>query len=177
MEWRSNTSSLADEGATLSTEAIPTETERDRVIETVARFHRAVDYANWDLFRSVVTDDVAWWISISDGSSSLVHDFSGADNIVEYLRLVAPGATPHHHTTNHLVEIGETTASYQAYMLAMNRMTLTPLAEAMVGCELVRSGSGWLIARFSITEHVQRGSVSYIESLLEDWTSPTEGCA
>lgn len=156
----------------MSTDAIPNETERDRVIETVARFHRAVDYADWDLFRSVVTDDVAWLISISDGTSSLVHDFSGAHNIVEYLRFVAPGATPHHHTTNHLVEIGDTTATYEAYMLAMNRMTLTPLAEAVVGCELIRAGSRWLISRFSIEEHVQRGSVSYIQSLLKDWESP-----
>ena len=74
----------------MSTDAIPNETERDRVIETVARFHRAVDYADWDLFRSVVTDDVAWLISISDGTSSLVHDFSGAQNIVEYLQKGLP---------------------------------------------------------------------------------------
>ena len=156
----------------LSAEMIPTETQRDRVIETVARFHRAVDYSDWDLFRSVVTDDVAWWISISDGSSTLVHDFSGADKIVDYLQLVAPGATPHHHTTNHLVEISETTANCEAYMLAVNRLTLTPLAEAVVKCDLLKSGDGWLIERFTIEEHVQRGSVRYIQSLLRDWVSP-----
>ena len=156
----------------MSTETIPKETERDRVIEAVARFHRAVDYADWDLFRAVVTHDVAWWISISDGSSSIVHDFSGADNIVDYLRLVAPQATPHHHTTNHLVEIDEAIAKYQAYMLAVNRQTLEPLAEATVECDLVKPGKDWLITQFSITEHVRRGSVPYIQSLLGDWESP-----
>ena len=91
----------------MSTETIPRQSERDRVIETVARFHRAVDYSDWDLFRAVVTSDVGWRISISDGSSTIAHDFRGAENIVGYLQFVAPGATPHHHTTNHLVEIGE----------------------------------------------------------------------
>ncbi len=73
--------------------------ERDRVIETVGAIPSRGRLRRLELVPRVVTEDVGWLISISDGSLSLVHDFSGAENIVEYLRLVVPGATPHHHTT------------------------------------------------------------------------------
>src|SRR5690349_2990080 len=100
----------------MSTTRVEEVADRLAVLDLVTQFHRAVDFSDWDLLRRVTTDDLEWDWSATYPGGSVADGAQGKEAVVAWLEAATRSATPHHHTTNHLVEIDGDRATSQSYM-------------------------------------------------------------
>jgi hypothetical protein len=130
--------------------------DRMSVLDLVTQFHRSVDFKNWELLRSIVTDDVVWeWIGRFPGGSAS-DGAEGRDAVLGWLEKATLQATPHHHTTNHMVELAGDSAHTESYMFVADRFTLQTLAIGVLETDCVRIGGEWLVRKLRVDEQIGR---------------------
>lgn len=130
--------------------------DRMSVLDLVTQFHRAVDFKNMELLRSIATDDLEWeWIGRFPGGSA-TDGAQGRDAVLDWLQRATEHATPHHHTTNHMVELTGDSAHTESYMFVADRFTLQTLAIGVLETDCVRVNGEWLVRKLRVDEQIGR---------------------
>ena len=111
------------------------------IAENVTRYAYAVDFGEFDAFRSVLTDDVCTdFVMAALGRDNI--SVTGADALIERLSSRgAPPMVPRHAMTNHLVDVGGDRARSRTYLAN---------GTAVYTCEHARTGDGWRIHRLEV---------------------------
>jgi hypothetical protein len=135
---------------------------RDRfaVLDLVTQFHRSVDFKDFGLLASIVTDDVAWVWSATHPEGSAADGAQGRDAVVAWLEAATRTATPHHHTTNHLVHLHGDEATTESYMFVADKFSLRTLAIGIIETSARRSADGWRLSRIKVDEQIGRAFTS-----------------
>jgi hypothetical protein len=130
--------------------------DRLSVLDLVTQFHRSVDFKNWELLRSIVTEDVVWeWIGRYPGGSA-TDGAEGRDAVLGWLEKATQQATPHHHTTNHLVELSGASAHTESYMFVADRFSLQTLAIGVLATDCIRVDGEWFVRKLRVDEQIGR---------------------
>ena len=122
--------------------------DRAEIIELLHRYALAIDTADWALLRAVFADDAR--VDFSSVGQYVEGDAAvrGADAIVAWLQAaLAPFPDVLHFMSNHLVELRGDRASTTTYMHVLHMEM-----GGIYRCEVVRSESGWRIARLALEE-------------------------
>jgi hypothetical protein len=130
--------------------------DRTEVLDLVTKFHRAVDFKDFELLGRIVTDDVAWVWSATHPEGSASDGAEGRSAVVSWLEAATRTATPHHHTTNHLVQLDGDTASTESYMFVADKFSLRTLAIGIIETSARREADGWRLSRIKVDEQIGR---------------------
>ena len=111
------------------------------IAENVTRYAYAVDFGEFDAFRSVLADDVRTdFVMAAFGRENI--SVTGADELIERMSSRgAPPMVPRHAMTNHLVELDDDRARSRTYLAN---------GSAVYTCEHVRTDEGWRIRTLEV---------------------------
>ena len=115
--------------------------DRLEIAEHVTRYAYAVDFGEFDAFRSVLTDDVqVHFVMEALGRDNI--SVSGAEAVIERMSSrSAPPMIPRHAMVNHLVDVDGDRAHSRTYLAN---------GTALYTCEHVRTREGWEIHRLEV---------------------------
>ncbi|MEX2099874.1 MAG: nuclear transport factor 2 family protein, partial [Acidimicrobiia bacterium] len=115
--------------------------DKQAISENVTRYAYAVDFGEFDAFRSVLADDArAEFVMEALGRDNI--DVDGADAIVERMSSRAPAPmVPRHAMVNHLVALDGDRARSRTYLAN---------GTALYDCDHVRTARGWRIQRIEV---------------------------
>lgn len=128
-------------------------TDRQQISDVQVRYATGIDRRDWDLFRTVFTDDC----ELDYGE---IGCWRGVDAVVEFMT-VAHEMAGHtlHRITNQVISVDGDTAGARAYVDAL---ILSPDNSSGVNAagyyddEFVRTGAGWRISRRRFTTALVR---------------------
>lgn len=133
--------------------------DRTAISECVIRYAISLDRADWELFRSCITDPI--YIDFSDWSGMEPRDWP-RDDWADFARNVLSGFEARQHLSpNHVITFdGEDRATCISYMYAQHHLTGAEggdsfLMRGSYTNELERSDDGWRIR--SMTQHFDWG--------------------
>jgi SnoaL-like domain len=111
------------------------------IAENVTRYAYAVDFGEFDVFRSVLADDVRTdFVMTALGRDDI--SVTGADALIE--RMSSRGAPPmvlRHAMTNHLVDVDGDNARSRTYLAN---------GTALYTCDHRRAADGWRIRQLEV---------------------------
>jgi SnoaL-like domain len=111
------------------------------IAENVTRYAYAVDFGEFDAFRSVLADDVRTdFVMTALGRDDI--SVTGADALIERMSSRgAPPMVPRHAMTNHLVDVDGDNARSRTYLAN---------GTALYTCDHRRAADGWQIQQLEV---------------------------
>lgn len=138
--------------------------DRAEAVDVVYRYATSIDTRDWDLHRSIFTDEMESDFSSLGGGEGPQPTSMTADAWVDGLKALMPGfAATQHSMTNPRVAIDGDVATVQMYMQAEHLLVHDdgqPEFWSIGGYytdDLVRSGETWKIRKVRLTVTWQRG--------------------
>jgi hypothetical protein len=122
--------------------------DRAEIIELLHRYALAIDTGDWALLHGLFTPDAEADFSSMGQYAAGESSMRGADAIVAWLRAaLAPFPDVLHFMSNHIVELRGDRASTLTYMHVLHMEM-----GGIYRCEVVRTPTGWRLARLSLEE-------------------------
>lgn len=144
--------------------------DRAEISDVFNKYALALDTRNWDLFRSIFTEDaVADLSSLQPGVI-----FSGAEELVAYARrTISALEVTQHMITNHSHDIDGDTAKCMAYLHGQHvaKNDIGELIQCVLGgyyCyDMARTATGWKIKKYSLNITWSAGNGAELGRALE----------
>jgi hypothetical protein len=138
--------------------------DRIEITELLGRYAHAIDAMDWELLRTVFTDDVTADFESVGQYVEMGSTITGFRNLTDWYDVaLTPFFGVMHFMTNHLIELDGDTARTKSYMHVLN-MSMGGVYHA----ECVRTPDGWRIRYFRLEERRWDDVVAKLEGHMDE---------
>ncbi len=143
--------------------------DRLEITELLGRYAHAIDAMDWELLRTVFTDDVTADFSSVGQYVEMGSTITGFQNLTDWYDVaLTPFFGVMHFMTNHLIELDGDVARTKSYMHVLN-MSMGGVYHA----ECVRTPDGWRIRYFQLEERRWDDVVAKLEGHMDEVDAET----
>ena len=143
--------------------------DRLEITELLGRYAHTIDAMDWELLRTVFTDDVTADFSSVGQYVEMGSTITGFQNLTDWYDVaLTPFFGVMHFMTNHLIELDGDVARTKSYMHVLN-MSMGGVYHA----ECVRTPDGWRIRYFQLEERRWDDVVAKLEGHMDEVDAET----